>query len=323
MKEIPAELIELLSDGEYHSGEIVGDALGVSRAAVWKKLKGLEAFGVDVESVKGKGYRLSQAVSLFSESGLKKITTDHKLPDAIMFNVTDSTNTQLLARSQNGHDVHEQIVVAEQQTAGRGRRGKTWVSPYAANLYFSMAWDFEQGAAKLDGLSLVVGLALQQSVYEFCGVRSEVKWPNDVLVEGKKLAGILLEISGDPTGLCHVIIGVGVNINMHDGKGEIDQPWQSLALLSHSVVDKTEFLSVFVKLLLTYLDRFVNAGFSSFSDQWKAVDALQGQAVMLTQGDQVILGEHEGVSEKGELLIRTALGIEVFNGGEVSVRKQS
>ncbi len=322
VKEIPIELVQLLSDGKYHSGETVGAALGVSRAAVWKKLKALEEFGIDVESAKGRGYKLSQPVSLFDRERIDRLTQENQLPDALMFNVTDSTNTQLLAHIQKGGVAHGQIVIAEQQTAGRGRRGKAWVSPYAANLYFSIAWDFEQGAAKLDGLSLVVGLALQKAVSQFCGVEAEVKWPNDLLVSNRKLAGILLEISGDPTGLCHVVIGVGVNVNMIDSGGEIDQPWQSLSLLSQSVVDKTAFVGVFIELLLTYLERFSTSGFTSFLSQWRSVDALSGQHVALIQGSEVVQGECEGVTEKGELLIKTAFGLETFNGGEVSVRKR-
>ena len=201
--------MQLLSDGKYHSGEVVGEAMGVSRAAVWKKLKGLESLGVKINSVKGRGYCLAQPVSLFEASKLVDLANAHNLPSVICHSVIDSTNTQLLNHIQQGGVSHGQIVVSEQQTSGRGRRGKAWVSPYAANLYFSLAWDFEQGAAKLDGLSLVVGLALQESIEVFSGISAKVKWPNDLLVENKKIAGILLEITGDPTGLCHVVIGVG------------------------------------------------------------------------------------------------------------------
>ena len=323
MKEVPVELIKLLSDGDYHSGEIVGQALGVSRAAVWKKLKSLESFGIDVESVKGKGYRLIQPVTLFSAEGLDAISERYDLPSVMLSNVIDSTNTQLMSYIQGGGSCHKQILLAEQQTSGRGRRGKHWVSPYASNLYFSMGWNFEQGATSLDGLSLVVGLALQKSIQTFSSISAKVKWPNDLLVDGGKLAGILLEITGDPTGLCHVVIGVGVNLNMGDSKGEIDQPWRSLSKLTGSIINKTEFVDCFVRQLLEYLQLFSKSGFSAFTEHWAHADALVGHNLMLTQGQNVVFGECCGVNEKGELLLKTSLGVESYNGGEVSVRKRA
>lgn len=321
-KKIPLALLRLLSDGEYHSGEAVGDVLGVSRAAVWKQLQKLESLGLTLESTKGKGYRLLEPLALLDDERIRALAGAAGLSNQFHLHLDiDSTNAELLRLINSGEANPGDVVLAESQQAGRGRRGREWVSPFAQNLYYSMAWDFEGGAASLDGLSLVVGLSLVQALadYELEGVG--VKWPNDILVNGRKLAGILLEITGDPTGLCHVVIGIGVNVNMRSAAGAIDQPWTSLAQKLSASVDRNALLVRLTQMLAANLQQFEQQGFSGFCDQWAALDAFAGQSVVVTQGAEQIFGTACGVNSKGELLLEVNGQQQAFNGGEVSLRR--
>ncbi len=326
-KELPVDLLALLADGKYHSGEAIGGVLGISRAAVWKRLQSFQEFGLAVESVKGKGYCLANGVRLFDVDALNEELPALGIRSIDYHYTTDSTNTQLMKALSEGRADNAQLVIAEQQSAGRGRRGRQWVSPFGENLYLSLNWNFEQGASRLEGLSLVVGMALAKTLISLGYEGVELKWPNDVLVNGKKLAGILLEITGDPNGLCYVVIGVGVNVNMNDGKGAIDQAWTSLKLMkalrgqSIEAVNKTELLICFMRHLTNNLEKFEKHGFAAFTSQWQELDALSNKEVLVYQGEQVISGQCLGVNDQGEIRIKTSFGEEVFNGGEVSIRK--
>ena len=320
-KKIPLELIEVLASGDWLSGEAVGEHLGVSRAAVWKKLQGLEQFGLQLEAAKGKGYRLQEPVSLLKEELLVEQLEQRQLAYGLAVHSSlDSTNAEILRQLES--NAEPMVVLAEMQTAGRGRRGRSWLSPFAKNVYFSMLRSFQTGVASLDGLSLVVGLALIDVLKSFGLEDAKLKWPNDVLVGNKKLAGILLELSGDPTGLCHVIIGIGVNVNMKNAGGGIDQPWVAMSQLLDLTVDRNALVVEMVVALEDRLKRFESEGFSAFVDEWNACDAFSEKDVVVTLGEQRILGLAQGVTDKGELLLKTDTGVRVFNGGEVSLRRQ-
>lgn len=322
-KKIPSELLELLADGEFHSGEAIGSVLGVSRAAVWKKLQGLEDLGIKVESVKGKGYRLLEPSRMLDKSYitdcLQKLGV---VTDVSVHDVIDSTNAELLRRLQCEQAVAGSVVLAESQSSGRGRRGRKWVSPLAKNLNFSMSWSFNTGVASLDGLSLLVGLSLIKALEAMGLQKAELKWPNDVLVDNKKLAGVLLEITGDPTGFCHVVIGVGVNVHMKDTVQVIEQPWVSVCHLLGGSVDRNELVVSLVAVLMSNLKRFETYGFKPFADDWKKYDSFCGQDVVISLGEKQILGVARGVTDSGEFKLETDSGIQVFNGGEVSLRRR-
>lgn len=319
-KNLPSELVNLLSDGNFHSGEAIGELLGISRAAVWKRLRGLESFDLKIESVKGKGYRLDGPVSLFDEARIAQYQESSNKKIWVHQNL-DSTNAEALRALIDNAVVSGDVIVAERQEAGRGRRGKSWASPFGKNLYCSVVQSFKHGAVVLDGLSLVVGISLAETIREL-EIDAQLKWPNDVLCEGRKLAGILLEIHGDPTDACHVVIGVGVNVNMLDAQGAVDQPWASLAQLSKGRVDKTFLLLSFLEKLEHNLKLFSQSGFAYFLSQWQSFDAYENKEVVITLGDKKVFGKYAGVNDKGELRLEID-GVErTFNGGEVSLRKQ-
>src|SRR5690554_891663 len=232
-----AALLHMMSDGQFHSGEDLGKALGVSRAAVWKALKRLEDGGYPIQRVRGRGYRVPLGADL-----LDLVVIQEALPGSLeaaigwqLLDSVDSTNAQLMRQlTAPAGDRVMQVCLAEQQTSGRGRRGRDWVSPYAQNVYLSVAVPFSDGAQKLEGLSLLVGLVLVEAL-EACGFQGcGLKWPNDILLEGRKLAGILVEITGDLTADCVAVIGVGINVLMKDPESAIAQAWTSL-LLSRQV----------------------------------------------------------------------------------------
>lgn len=318
-------LLNLMSDGRFHSGEALGAALGVSRAAVWKVLSPLEQQGFPIQRVRGKGYRIPQGAVLLDEQAIR-----HYLPVGLadywewhVYQEIDSTNAEAQRLMAAGKQ-RPLVCISEQQSAGRGRRGRAWVSPYAQNIYLSITEPFETGAQGLEGLSLVVGLVLVETL-QACGYENvELKWPNDILLGGKKLAGILIEIAGDLTSDCVVVIGVGVNVLMREEGGEgIDQAWTSLLQSSrHGELNRNRLIATFVGRLKEAMTDFRKSGFAPFIPGWQQRDAWFGQMVNVVSGSHVISGRHCGVNERGALKLETPSGIVLASGGEVSLRKQ-
>jgi BirA family biotin operon repressor/biotin-[acetyl-CoA-carboxylase] ligase len=315
-------LIAKLADGQYHSGEELGEALGVSRSAVWKQLQKLSEWGIDLDSCRRRGYRIPGGLSLLDRTVIEK----HLCPTATAlaaletFQQVDSTNeiAMHLARESNGSGC---LVLAEMQTAGKGRRGRTWVSPYGRNIYFSLVRRFSGGAAVVQGLSLAVGVVIVQALKDFGVSDLRLKWPNDILWRGKKLGGILLEINGDPAGSFDVIVGLGINVNMATREGEqIDQEWVTLAAITGATVDRSRLSAHLANSLLPMLATYEVKGFASYRNSWQELDSCYGQTVVLNVGDKDITGIAKGVTGAGALRIETAEGLLEFSGGEISLR---
>jgi len=319
------KLISMLADGEFHSGEEIGECLGVSRAAIWKQIKRIEELGLDVFKVTGKGYKLSAPIRLLDGDrifdGLNSSASSwiRKLD---VLTITDSTNQRALdlADTVAGKGY---LCFAEYQSQGRGRRGRKWVSPLGSNLYFSMVKEFANGAAALEGLSLMVGLSIVNALKEFDIGGLSLKWPNDVILEGKKVAGILLEMTGDPSGLCQVVIGVGINVAKSKMMDEIDQAWISLGEVSNSSLDRNQLAISVVNSLVASLEKFEVEGFAAFRPGWSEYDALKGRSVSLATANNSINGDVVGVDDTGGLLLRTEGEIKCFKGGEITVRLES
>ena len=174
--------------------------------------------------------------------------------------------------------------------------------------------------AQIDGLSLVVGLAVVRAVEQVVGTTAQLKWPNDVLINNSKVAGILLELVGDPADLCHVVIGIGVNLNMMGTNQAIDQQWTSLALETGKQIDRTKFAQSILESLDLYLDKQKNYGFSSLRSEWLGVHAWQGREVVLSAGNELVRGRIAGIGEKGEICLLVDGQERLFIGGELSLR---
>jgi BirA family transcriptional regulator, biotin operon repressor / biotin---[acetyl-CoA-carboxylase] ligase len=227
-----------------------------------------------------------------------------------------STNTEAMTKAGEGCESY--LVMTEHQSLGRGRRGRSWVSPFGHNLYMSMLWSFQGGIAALEGLSLVCALAVKRALNRQSYDGVGVKWPNDVLFERQKLAGILLEVSGDVSGPCKVVIGIGLNIDMPmlAGRG-IDQPFSDLKSMRSVTVDRNLLASVLVSELVSAIKLFQKAGFEPFRDEWQQADVYLGQPVEIQSGQHKQSGLCAGVDEAGRLLLDTTEWVQRIAGGEV------
>ena len=314
-------LVKLLADGEFHAGDDLGERLGVSRAAVWKQVQKLQQMGLDVQSVKGKGYRLSRPLELLDADAIRALmpAEAHRLLSRLDIH-PQATSTNDLAMTQATAGGSGAVFIAEQQTAGRGRRGRTWISPFGCNLYMSCVWEFYQGAAALEGLSLATGVAVVRALAHLGVEGAGLKWPNDVLLNDAKVAGILLEMTGDPSGRCQVVLGVGVNHLMPDSAAtDIDQAWTRLDEVCPGVSRNALAAAVLSQLLLM-LDKFRDAGFAAFHADWEGLDRFRGRDVVIKTGAEDIPGVATGVDRTGGLRLQTPSGELIMKGGELSLR---
>ena len=312
------QLLHLLADGHFHSGTDLGERLHMTRAAVWKQLQGIEQLGVQVHRVRGKGYRIPAGLDLLDlEAIIRHQPQLAKLFAMELLMSTASTN-QVLMQRQNEGSIHGKVVFAEVQTAGRGRLGRQWQSPFAQQLALSVGWQFDGGVAAIEGLSLVVGLAVVDALQALGVQGAGVKWPNDILLNGKKLAGILLELSGDATGPCQVVIGIGLNV--HLARCDlIDQPWTSLVDAGYKI-ERNMLAAQLLIALSERLNCFAKSGFAELQQAWQAQHVYQGQQVRLHGIKEEITGICHGVDASGALLLEVAGQLQSFRGGEVSLR---
>lgn len=309
-------LLNLLKDGRFHSGQDLGAALGISRSAVWKQLQHLEAeLGLSIHKVRGRGYQLAAPLMLLDALTISAIAPSW--PVTVLDSV-DSTNAEALrAIGQGGQAPF--LVLAERQVSGRGRRGRKWVSPFAENLYYSLVLRIDGGVRQLEGLSLVVGLAVLQALRNFGVPGAGLKWPNDVLVGNKKIAGILLELVGDPADVCHVVLGIGVNVNMQVAD-EVDQQWTSIRLESGRSSDRNALVVELSKQLSAYIQRHQVDSFSALQSEWEANHLWQDRSVSLIAGSNHVDGVVLGIDSQGALRLKVSGVEKVFSGGELSLR---
>ena len=316
-------ILAVLADGQFHSGEVLAHSLGVTRAAVWKKVRALEALGLEVFRIPGKGYRLADPLQLLDAEAIRAALapmTRDRLAGLTLLDVVDSTNTWLA-----GHPGEPALCLAEFQSAGRGRRGRGWVSPFGANLYLSLAWRFDEWPPGFTALGMVSAIAAARAL-EALGVEGvRIKWPNDLVARDRKLGGVLVDIQGEPPGATRTVIGVGLNVRMPAmAAGRIDQPWMDLATLTGGKTpDRNALAAALVESLFAALDRFSVAGFAAFQPDWQRLDLVSGRAVALQAHDRTVTGVADGVDEHGALLLRTPHGIERFVSGDVSLRVTS
>ncbi len=323
LKEADQQLIRLLADGQFRSGSQLGEVLGVSRAAVWKRAQRLNDFGLALESVRGKGYRLAQPIDLLDADYLKNFLSEAVGPVDLHYSlITDSTNADALAAtSQPGRPA---VFLAECQMAGRGRRGRQWQSPFAANHYLSIRYPIQGGFAALGGLSLAVGVAVADALTSLHpGLPVGLKWPNDLLVNGAKLGGVLIELAGEMEGRVDVVVGVGLNGRMTASQAAgIDQRWTDLASETGGQLPRTEVAARVLEHLLAMLGAFSGQGFAPMVSRYEHYDQVVGKTVKVQSADQVLSGVAAGVSADGALRLETADGLKELYGGEVSLRIQ-
>ena len=315
-------ILRLLSDGKFHSGQTIAQQLKVSRATVWNAIKQAEVLGINIFSVRGRGYKLAQAVILLDQQAiLNAVGEQTTLLEVEVHDHLESTNTYLMKKISIAH-AQATCVAANLQTNGRGRRGRTWQAGLGASLTFSLLWRFQCGASALSGLSLAVGVALVRALHSFGISQAQLKWPNDVLIGREKLAGILIELQGDMEGPSAAVIGIGINLNLPESiKQQIDQPTTDLASASPQTINPNELLGVLLKNLTEVLSNFERHGFAQLRDEWTKHHAYHQQAVKMLHPDgSESVGTVVDVAEDGILLVRTAQGEQRFLSGEISLR---
>lgn len=303
------KLTAILSQGGYHDGNTLGQVLGISRAAVWKYIQKLEDYGVSVDATKGQGYRLAKPLIMLEQAQLNEALAHHHLNLEVVETIS-STNTYLKQLSLDNTQIR--LIMAEMQTAGRGRLGRTWHSPFGENLYFSLAYPFKKELSQLAGLSLVVSLALIEALntaFELSHPVFQVKWPNDILVKGAKLAGTLIEIMAESNSYCQVIIGIGINVNMEEAPSKtIQQPFTSLWHITQSYQDRNKLIPIIIDQLVSDIKQFTHEGLSSFMSRWKRYDYLNNREIKVSLGNQVLKGTCRGISPDGQLCLEDERG---------------
>lgn len=312
---VPLKLVALLADGEFHSGEQLGEALGMSRAAVNKHIQTLKSWGLDVYTVTGKGYSLPAPIQLLNEEAI--LAHLHQ-PDLAVIPVIDSTNQYLLDRMDQLNSGY--ACITEYQQAGRGRRGRKWFSPFGANLYMSMYWRLEQGPAAAMGLSLVIGIVMAEVIQSLGAADVRVKWPNDLYLQDRKLAGILVELTGKTGDAAQIVMGAGINLVMRgEGTAEINQGWINLQEAGIEI-NRNELAAKLINRLREALPLFERDGLAPFVGRWEALDNFIHRPVKLLIGDREVHGIARGIDKQGGLLLEQDGEIKSWVGGEISLR---
>ncbi|CFQ68073.1 biotin--protein ligase [Yersinia frederiksenii] len=312
---VPLRLIGILADGAFHSGEQLGEMLGMSRAAINKHMQTIREWGLDVFTVPGKGYSLPAPIQLLDEKAILRYLPAGQVA---VLPVVDSTNQYLLDRITELKS--GDACVAEYQQAGRGRRGRQWVSPFGANLYLSMFWRLEQGPAAAMGLSLVVGIVMAEVLHKLGAKQVRVKWPNDLYLNDKKLAGILVELTGKTGDAAQLVIGAGINLTMRESTTNvISQDWINLQEAG-VIIDRNKLTAELLSELRLAVVKFENEGLSAFISRWREMDNYLDRPVKLIIGNQEIFGIARGIDQQGALLLEQDGNVKPYIGGEISLR---
>jgi len=312
---VPLKIISLLADGEFHSGEHLGEFLGMSRAAINKHIQTIREWGLDVFTVPGKGYSLQGEMNLLDAERILGMLEDKRVT---VLPVVDSTNQYLLDRITDL--TSGDACIAEYQQAGRGRRGRQWVSPFGANLYLSMFWRLEQGPAAAMGLSLVIGIVMAEVLQLLGAEQVRVKWPNDLYLNDRKLAGILVELTGKTGDAAQLVLGAGINMAMRETHANtIDQRWINLQETGINI-DRNELAATLINELRHSLMQFETEGLPPFISRWRQLDNFIDRPVKLLIGEQQIFGIARGIDQQGALLLEQDGVIRPFIGGEISLR---
>ncbi|AIQ98826.1 bifunctional biotin--[acetyl-CoA-carboxylase] synthetase/biotin operon repressor [Pluralibacter gergoviae] len=312
---VPLTLIAILSNGEFHSGEQLGETLGMSRAAINKHIQTLRDWGIDVFTVPGKGYSLPEPIQLLEADFIRSQIGDDSVT---VLPVIDSTNQYLLDRIATLRS--GDACIAEYQQAGRGRRGRKWFSPFGANLYLSMYWRLEQGPAAAIGLSLAIGIVMAEVLQSLGADNVRVKWPNDLYLNDRKLAGILVELTGKTGDAAQIVIGAGINLAMRRIEEDIvNQGWINLQEAGIAI-DRNTLAVRLIKALRVALAQFEQEGLSPWLTRWEKLDNFIHRPVKLIIGDKEIFGISRGIGPQGALLLEQDGEIKPWMGGEISLR---
>ncbi len=323
MSALTFQALRRLADGRFHSGEAMARSLGRSRATLSEALKRAPELGIELFSVPGKGYRLAEPIEFLDRGAISAqlARADPRLALEVVDEI-DSTSTRLVELAAQGAPTGT-CIAAEWQNAGRGRRGRSWISALGGSLTFSLLWRFERGAGHLGGLSLAVGAAVARALSEIGVERVQVKWPNDVVVDFRKLAGVLVETSGEIQGPAVAVVGIGVNYRLGERVlDRIDQPVTDVAQCTAALPSRSRVLAQILLALAAALDDFERRGFAGARERWRAMHAYQGRRVRVTPArDPAFDAEVIDVGPDGALIVATEEGrTNPLSSAEISLR---
>jgi len=318
-------LLRRLSDGRFHSGQGLAHEFGLSRASIYNTMTLAESMGLTIHAVRGRGYRMPDPVDWLDAAALSSELGDLAGAYSIhVYDSLDSTNTSLMEAALDGA-ADGTLFCTEHQQSGKGRRGRQWHSVVGGSLTFSILWRFENGLQSLSGLSLAVGLAIARAVNRHSRHPARLKWPNDVLVDYRKLAGVLVEVQGDLHGAALAVVGIGLNVRLNEAQREtVDQAVVDLAEMGVRV-GRNRLLADCLRELYGVLSVFRQHGFAALREDWQTLDAYAGKAVALALPDaRRIQGVASGVDETGAFLLRDAGSrLNPYSGGEISLRLET
>jgi BirA family biotin operon repressor/biotin-[acetyl-CoA-carboxylase] ligase len=327
-KEAPlvARVFAELADGRFHSGEALARSLGVSRSAVWKAAAALRAQGSALHAVPNRGYRLSCGSEPLDPAKIREQLAREVRERIASIDAAwaiGSTNTALLERANPGSGTAE-VLLAEYQSAGRGRRGRAWLAPPGGAICLSMSWTFREVPQDLGALGLVIGVCALRALREHGVGGVTLKWPNDLLVDGRKLGGVLIDLRAESAGAACVVIGIGLNVAI--GAALLRQIAASgtaatdLASVAQAVPARNALAAALVSACVPGLIEFEGHGLKPFIEDWRAADALRGRAVSVSAADGVARGIARGIDLRGALMVETPHGMRRFISGDVTVR---
>jgi BirA family biotin operon repressor/biotin-[acetyl-CoA-carboxylase] ligase len=323
------DLIELLADGELHSGADLARTLQCSRTAIWKQLQQLGSVDLEIEASPGQGYRLMRPLDLLDGGAIRAgFAPGAKAGIASLdvLSITESTNEFLRAAGAPAPGCMSHAF-AEYQTGGRGRRGRRWLSPYASGLCMSAGWTFPVMPPNLSALSLAAGVAVHRALSAWEPAGLGLKWPNDIVAGNAKLGGLLIDVQGESSGPIFVIVGIGINVESVAGLAERFDTPNSLppvglrSLIGDRRVSRNALAAAIANELFGVLVEFQSSGFRTFVDEWRALDAMRGKAVSLRIGDREQSGISAGIDDAGALLLDDGGNLQAVVSGEVTLRQ--
>lgn len=321
------KLLSLLADGEFHSGSSLAKTLRVSRSAIWKLVGSLRELGIPIDSLPRSGYRMQRAVDLLDADFIHRSLCEQHVPlQALDVLMSIPSSNQFLLDAPAPEPGEMRVCTCEIQSAGRGRRGRTWTAPFGSGVCLSLSWQFAEIPPEFSALGLVVGVAVSRALVGLGIADVQLKWPNDLVWHHRKLGGILIEMRGEAGGPAKVVIGIGINVRM-PASVRLELAKQNAVVLADlhelapaRVPRRNELIVAVLKELASALPIFALNGLSPFRDEWRRFDAIANTSVKVFTQAETVIGEARGISSNGSLLVDVNGKLQEFVSGEVSVR---
>lgn len=318
------DLLVSLTDRRFHSGEELARERGVSRTAIYNAIHQLLDMGIEIDRLRGRGYRLCNDIELLDRNKILHLLSAQaakQINDLEIFAEIGSTNTHLL-NSASGETPSGQVCMAEWQRDGKGRRGNPWISPFGSGIALSLLWRFDNCDHRIGALSLLVAIHLARMLESTGLNKVRLKWPNDIYSRNRKLGGILMEMVGEVGGQAHIVIGVGINVAMPEQKADaIGQPWTDLAReMPEDYPSRNILAAKTITALIDAIEDFEGDGLSKLQDIWGKYDLCYQQRVRISKPDGCVDGVGAGIDAQGRLLLQTDHGLQAYHSGEVSLR---